>query len=415
MSAAKLAKLRRALLHRIAGPEVLSEALSALSSLGASVRRLGVSEGGRPIYAVSVGRGPIRVLSVCRMHGNEPAPTNASLLFLLDLLTGSLRDRGLWADDVLRSVTVHVVPVANPDGAELYYELSRRVGHRPSWANVFSEARGDSLGYDINRDWMRLRLRETRLLHALATELSPHVVLDHHEFYYKGNYPPLWPEDFMLTMTDAPYRGVHPEVKAVSSELLSRVARAVRLEGLGHWRLKERHFTGGSVGAGEELVVRPTALGSHLPYEGSAKLLVETWGVGLGEYLLSDRVAIHYLALAEAARLAVEGRERLEGMRRAFEESEMSREEREYAVRGAELAEARALLSLHGVRYSDAGGELVVRVPQPRSTMALLLLDPDFELNALIRREFGAPVTLSTFLRVEVERRLSLGPGTSRA
>ena len=35
----------------------------------------------------------------------------------------------------------------------------------------------------------------------------------------------------------------------------------------------------------------------------------------------------------------------------------------------------------------------MVRAPQPRSTMALLL-DPDFELNALIRREFRAPVTL---------------------
>ncbi|RLE75094.1 MAG: hypothetical protein DRJ56_06305 [Thermoprotei archaeon] len=220
MSAAKLAKLRRTLLHRIAGPELLSEALSALSSLSASVGRLGASKGGRPIYAVSVRRGAVRAPSVCGMRGDEPAPTNTSLPLLLDLLTDSLGDRGLWADDVPSSVTVHVVPVANPDGAELYYELSSRVDTAVVGQRV-QQGEGEFA-----------ELRHQRGLDAPEAEGDEALPCSGHgakpprsprpsRVLLQGQPPPLWPEDFTLTMTDAPYWGVHPEAKAVSSELLS--------------------------------------------------------------------------------------------------------------------------------------------------------------------------------------------------
>jgi len=48
---------------------------------GAVVTTLGFSNEGRPIFVLKKGKGPIKILVIARLHGNEPAPTQAVLDF----------------------------------------------------------------------------------------------------------------------------------------------------------------------------------------------------------------------------------------------------------------------------------------------------------------------------------------------
>src|SRR5690349_5655047 len=78
----------------------------------ARVENVGRSSEGRPIDLVTVGHGRRRVLLIGVPHPNEPIGT-----LTIDFLT-----RALCEDDALRAaldVTLHVVPVADPDGLVL--------------------------------------------------------------------------------------------------------------------------------------------------------------------------------------------------------------------------------------------------------------------------------------------------------
>jgi len=118
---------------------------------GFAVRQLGTSIEGRPIYSVSVGTGKTQVLMWSQMHGDEPTATLAGL----DLFNF------LAADDtfkktrkkILRKVTLHFVPMLNPDGAEVY-------------------ERRNALDIDINRDALRLSSPESRILKNIRDSLN---------------------------------------------------------------------------------------------------------------------------------------------------------------------------------------------------------------------------------------------------
>ena len=101
----------------------------------------------------------IRVLVLCRQHGDEPASTEAVLGLIHRLAGGS--DPALRAS--LAQVTLYLVPMVNPDGAE-------------------ANTRGNGVGADLNRDWGIFQQPETHAVARAAGLLRPNLVIDAHNW-----------------------------------------------------------------------------------------------------------------------------------------------------------------------------------------------------------------------------------------
>ena len=101
----------------------------------------------------------IRVLVLCRQHGDEPASTEAVLGLIHRLAVGG--DPSLRA--ALLHVTLYLVPMVNPDGAE-------------------ADTRASGVGADLNRDWGVFHQPETRAVARAARLLRPNLVIDAHNW-----------------------------------------------------------------------------------------------------------------------------------------------------------------------------------------------------------------------------------------
>jgi hypothetical protein len=113
----------------------------------------GISAEGRKIPLVVLGNGPTTVLLWSQMHGDEPTATSA----LLDVLEHLGRTRKTRETERLLSrLTLAIVPMLNPDGAE----RTRRT---------------NAQGIDINRDALRLVTPEGRFLKAVRDRLKPSI------------------------------------------------------------------------------------------------------------------------------------------------------------------------------------------------------------------------------------------------
>ncbi|WP_020667082.1 M14 family zinc carboxypeptidase [Amycolatopsis nigrescens] len=147
-----------------------------LLSLGrVSVREIGRSNQGRPVWSARVGHGPLRISYLTQQHGDEPLGTPAALEFLRELGTGNSAEQRR-----LRSqVTVDIVVRANPDG----FEHDWRYNYAPDADPEYGE-RGK--GYDINR-YHDPAVRpednpstESGLLQRHNAKFKPSIVVDYH-------------------------------------------------------------------------------------------------------------------------------------------------------------------------------------------------------------------------------------------
>jgi hypothetical protein len=122
------------------------------------VEEIGRSVERRSINHVTVGRGPFKVLLWSQMHGDEPTATSA----LFDLFEYLHRHQSEDPPQrILDALTLHAVPMLNPDGAEAF---SRR----------------NAQGIDINRDALLLQTPEGRALKALRDRLDPRLGFNLH-------------------------------------------------------------------------------------------------------------------------------------------------------------------------------------------------------------------------------------------
>jgi hypothetical protein len=124
-----------------------------------TIEEIGRSLEGRSIAHLTVGRGPFHVLLWSQMHGDEPTAT-AALLDVLEYVRGRSGDPSVRR--MLDALTVHVVPMLNPDGAA-------RFGRR------------NAQGIDINRDALLLQTPEGRALKALRDALQPALGFNLHD------------------------------------------------------------------------------------------------------------------------------------------------------------------------------------------------------------------------------------------
>jgi hypothetical protein len=125
------------------------------------VREIGRSIHGRPIRAITYGTGPTTVLLWSQMHGDESTATMALADLLAWLGDTSDVDRALRAR-LAAELTVVMVPMLNPDGAEVFQ-------------------RENAVGVDVNRDAARLATPEARTLKALRDSIRPQFGFNLHD------------------------------------------------------------------------------------------------------------------------------------------------------------------------------------------------------------------------------------------
>ncbi len=253
-------------------------------------------EGARtPAEVAGLGR-PV-VWFIGQQHGNEPAGGEAMLA-----LAGHLADGELTA--LLDRVSVVIVPRANPDGAA-------------------ADTRDSLSGADLNRDHGAPSQPETRLLHALARQLPPAVVVDAHEFTVGRRWVEalggLQAVDLMLLSA------THPMVPEALRALASAEFQPAIEHAVANYKLSSFVYHTMSSRTGE----RSISVGGNAPgiarnafgLMGAVSFLLETRGVGIGLESYQRRVATHYIAaravLETAARLGPALGQQLAELRRA--------------------------------------------------------------------------------------------------
>ncbi len=117
-----------------------------------SKKQIGKSLEGRQINLYSIGNGPLNVLGWSQMHGDESTATMA----LMDMLN-FLRSNDKFDDfrnTLFDKLTIHFLPMLNPDGAERFQ-------------------RRNALDIDLNRDALRLQYPESQALKSVQDSLKP--------------------------------------------------------------------------------------------------------------------------------------------------------------------------------------------------------------------------------------------------
>jgi hypothetical protein len=206
------------------------------------LERVGASAEGRSINMVTTGTGPFRVLLWSQMHGDEPTATAA----LFDVFEYLQRHRGDPAvQRILSSLTLYVVPMLNPDGAERFQ-------------------RRNAQGLDVNRDALGLQTPEGQILKTLRDRLNPRIGFNlHNQGWNTSVGDP--PKPASISLLSVAYD--KPRSENAGRKLTKKVCAVIRdsLE----------PFASGQVGRyDDEFEVR--AFGDNLTLWGTPVVLIET-------------------------------------------------------------------------------------------------------------------------------------------
>ena len=116
---------------------------------------IGQSVLGKPIYKITIGTGKTKTLMWSQMHGNESTTTKA----LFDFINYIQSDEAV---SILENFTFCLLPMLNPDGAELY-------------------TRENASRIDLNRDAQNLTQPESKLLRKTFEEFQPDFCYNLHD------------------------------------------------------------------------------------------------------------------------------------------------------------------------------------------------------------------------------------------
>jgi hypothetical protein len=142
-----------------------------------SMEQIGESVEGRSLNHLRVGSGPLSILLWSQMHGDEPTAT-AALFDVYEYLAQHRDEPSVRR--ILTQLSLHFVPMLNPDGAERFQ-------------------RRNVQGIDVNRDALRLQTPEGRALKALRDRLEPKVGFNlHNQSWGTGVGKPLRPASISL-------------------------------------------------------------------------------------------------------------------------------------------------------------------------------------------------------------------------
>jgi hypothetical protein len=241
------------------------KALVARDSDLFTLEQIGESVEGRSLNHVRVGTGAMPILLWSQMHGDEPTATSA----LFDLFEYLSRHREEpVVRRILSQLTLHAVPMLNPDGAERFQ-------------------RRNAQSIDINRDALRLQTPEGRALKALRDRLNPRVGFNLHN------------QGWGTAVGDPP--------KAASISLLSVAYDEKRSENAGRVLTKKicavirdslEPFASGQIGRYDDsFEVR--AFGDNITLWGTPVVLIET-GPWPSEEPDAPLIRLNFIALVSA-------------------------------------------------------------------------------------------------------------------
>lgn len=112
---------------------------------------------GKPIYQLLVGSGKTKIFMWSQMHGNESTTTKALFDFI-----NFLHSNTAASETILNSFTFCLLPMLNPDGAELY-------------------TRENANGVDLNRDAQDLSQPESKVLRQVFEAFQPDYCYNLHD------------------------------------------------------------------------------------------------------------------------------------------------------------------------------------------------------------------------------------------
>lgn len=121
-----------------------------------------------PEAAAQAGKPVVLVLN--GIHPGEPDGKDACLILLRDMALGN-------RPDLLDALTLLVVPIYNVDGHERVSKWNRPNQDGPADGTGF---RTTTMGYDLNRDFLKADAPETRALLSLVAAWSPDLFVDDH-------------------------------------------------------------------------------------------------------------------------------------------------------------------------------------------------------------------------------------------
>jgi hypothetical protein len=238
-----------------------------------AVEKAGQSVEGRSINHVTFGHGPFVVLLWSQMHGDEPSATSA----LFDVFEYFRRHRDdPMARRILDALTIHVVPMLNPDGAQAF-------------------TRRNAQSIDINRDARRLQTPEGRVLKALRDRLRPQIGFNLHNQNWRTSVgrPPRPASISLLSVAFDEARSMSP------GRLLTRQTCAIIRDAL-------EPLAPGRIGRyDDEFEVR--AFGDNVTKWGTPVVLIETgpWSVDNPDPAL---VRLNFVAILTALDALATGR-----------------------------------------------------------------------------------------------------------
>ena len=250
----------------------------AIRDAGGSLFRVkeeGRSVENREIWSVSFGRGPFVVLMWSQMHGDEPTATSA----LFDLYEYIRRHQDEPAvAHLLSRLTVHTVPMLNPDGAERF--------QRRNVQNI-----------DINRDALDLATPEARLLKSLRDSLNPKVGCNLHNQNWRTSVGP--PQKQMKGAAISLLSVAYDEARSMNDgRVLTKKLGALIRDSLEPYAL-------GRIGRYDDSF-EPRAFGDQLTLAGTPVLLIETgpWPDANPDPML---VKLNYIALVRSLHALADG------------------------------------------------------------------------------------------------------------
>lgn len=121
------------------------------------ISEVGKSYLGKPIFKMTVGNGPTKVLAWSQMHGNEANATHA----MLDLLE-YFKSQPELEKEIYGKITLDFIFMLNPDGSE-------------KWT------RRNALDIDMNRDYLKMSSKEFPILKKIAENGNYDYALNLHE------------------------------------------------------------------------------------------------------------------------------------------------------------------------------------------------------------------------------------------
>ena len=199
----------------------------------------------REIYLITIGSGATHVFAWSQMHGDESTATMALFdVFNFFSAEDSLND---IRKNILDNLTIHFIPMLNPDGAERFRRRNR-------------------LNIDLNRDAIRLQFPESKILKSVRDSLNPKFGFNLHDQntrYAAGKSSKSATISFLAPAYN-PEKEIN-EVRANTMKLIVKIYKELN------------RFIPGHIGRYDD-EFEPRAFGDNFVKWGTSSVLIESGG-----------------------------------------------------------------------------------------------------------------------------------------